>query len=630
MIRSRHADPGPVAASEDVRPHILHLVTSSVTVPLMRGQLRALQEAGFRVTVGSDPGEGLTATADHDGAEAAVVPMTREISPLQDLRSLWGLWRLLRRLRPTLVNAGTAKAGLLGGIAAWLAGVPCRVYTVHGLRLETTRGWKRRILLVTERLACRCAHRVLCVSHSARQRTLDLGLTTPEKAVVLGAGSFNGIELGRFAPTPERLVRARELRAELGIPHDAPVIGFVGRFVRDKGIPELVAAFQALCLHRPDARLLLIGQYESGDPVPEATRRALEDDPHIVNLGYQPDPAPYYHVMDLLVLPSYREGFPTVVLEAAAAARPVVATCATGCTDAVVDGATGLLVPVGDSAALAEALRALVDDPAQARRLGRAGRDRVCRDFGQPQVWEHLAGFYRELLAGTEADPALVAFSRRWGRASRGAKRAGDMVGALLGLAVAAPVLAAAAVLIRLTMGSPVLFRQRRTGRYGRSFVLAKFRTMHMARDAQGRLLTDVERLTPVGRLLRRLSIDELPQLWHVLAGDMSLVGPRPLLPEYLPAYTPRERLRHAVRPGLTGCAQVNGRHTLPFSKRLALDTWYVEQWSLGLDLRILLVTLPRALRGRELMVCQDLLEVDDRGLWRHLTDIQPGRGEAA
>jgi sugar transferase EpsL len=134
------------------------------------------------------------------------------------------------------------------------------------------------------------------------------------------------------------------------------------------------------------------------------------------------------------------------------------------------------------------------------------------------------------------------------------------------------------------------------------------------ARDPGEKLLASVERLTPVGRLLRRFSVDEFPQLWNVLKGDMSLVGPRPLLPEYLPAYTPREQLRHAVRPGITGWAQVNGRNSILFSQRLELDAWYVENWTPWLDLRILLVTIPKTLCFSGVAVCQDMSAVDDRG----------------
>jgi len=204
-------------------------------------------------------------------------------------------------------------------------------------------------------------------------------------------------------------------------------------------------------------------------------------------------------------------------------------------------------------------------------------------------------------------------------------KRSMDVFGAILGLALTAPLMVGAAAAVRLTMGSPVFFRQKRTGQHARPFLLLKFRTMTDDRDRHGRLLGDASRLTPGGRLLRRFSIDELPQLLNVLKGDMSLVGPRPLLPEYLGAYTPRERLRHFVKPGITGLAQIRGRHTLTFSQRLVLDSWYVEHWRLELVLRSLLQTIPKVLSQSGTRAQRKTAKVDDREFWRLLNKAKPG-----
>jgi lipopolysaccharide/colanic/teichoic acid biosynthesis glycosyltransferase len=176
-------------------------------------------------------------------------------------------------------------------------------------------------------------------------------------------------------------------------------------------------------------------------------------------------------------------------------------------------------------------------------------------------------------------------------------KAAVDRSAALVGLAVAAPVLLGAAVAVRATMGSPVLFRQKRPGRDERTFEIVKFRTMREATDAQGKPLSDAERLTAVGRWLRATSIDELPQLFNVLRGDLALVGPRPLLVRYLPRYSPAQRRRHEVMPGITGWAQIHGRNTISWEEKFALDVWYVEHWSLALDARILIETVGRVLR---------------------------------
>ena len=178
-------------------------------------------------------------------------------------------------------------------------------------------------------------------------------------------------------------------------------------------------------------------------------------------------------------------------------------------------------------------------------------------------------------------------------------KRWIDLVCASLGLVFASPVLIATAISIRVTMGRPVIFRQARPGLYGEPFTILKFRTMRNAIGPDGRLLSDAERLTPFGAFLRRSSIDELPELWNVFRGNMSLVGPRPLMPEYLGRYTAEQMRRHETLPGITGWAQVNGRNALDWPEKLSLDVWYVDNWSLALDLRILVRTLWQVLRRK-------------------------------
>jgi lipopolysaccharide/colanic/teichoic acid biosynthesis glycosyltransferase len=177
------------------------------------------------------------------------------------------------------------------------------------------------------------------------------------------------------------------------------------------------------------------------------------------------------------------------------------------------------------------------------------------------------------------------------------AKRALDIVGALAGLLLVAPVLLPIALAVRLGLGTPVLFRQPRPGLGGRPFGLLKFRTMTDARDARGQLLPDGQRLTGLGRFLRRTSLDELPELLNVLKGDMSLVGPRPLLMDYLPHYTAEQARRHEVRPGLTGWAAINGRNAISWAERLEQDVWYVDHRSFALDCRIILMTVAKVLK---------------------------------
>jgi lipopolysaccharide/colanic/teichoic acid biosynthesis glycosyltransferase len=195
-------------------------------------------------------------------------------------------------------------------------------------------------------------------------------------------------------------------------------------------------------------------------------------------------------------------------------------------------------------------------------------------------------------------------------RAALGVKRLVDLVGAVVALVLLSPILAWAALAVLVSQGPPILFRHQRPGRDDRTFTLVKFRTMRGLRPGEARYHSDEQRVTRLGRILRSTSIDELPELWNVLRGDMSLVGPRPLLVEYLATYTPEERRRHEMRPGITSWAAVNGRHVLKFHERLALDTWYVDHWSLALDARIIGMTLVQVLGRRDVAATQDIGEI--------------------
>jgi glycosyltransferase involved in cell wall biosynthesis len=380
------------------RPRVAHVVTSDVSTGLMRGQLRFLEEQGFEVTLISSPGEWLDEAGRTENVKTIELPMAREIAPVKDLVALWRLWRAMRALRPTIVNVGTPKAGLLGGCAAWLAGVPCRLYTLHGLRCETSSGLRRRLLVFAEHLACRFAHRIICVSRSLRDKAIALGFASEERIVVFRMGSCNGVDASRFVCTPERVKEAAKLRLKLGIPPQAPVLGFVGRLTRDKGICELVEAFLQLVNRFRDLRLLLVGPFEEGDKLSEKTRKHLETHPQIILAGVAPDTAPYYCLMNILALPSHREGFGTVVLEAYAAGTPVVAARATGLMDAVVDGETGLLFPIGDVNALARCVEMLLEDEVMAANFAFAGQDLVKSQFRPEFIWNALNEEYRRLL----------------------------------------------------------------------------------------------------------------------------------------------------------------------------------------------------------------------------------------
>ncbi len=534
----------------------------------------------------SAPGTLLNEVGGSQGAAVISVPMEREIRPFRDLVSLFKLYRALKAVRPDVVDVSTPKAGLLGAMAAWFAGVSCRVYTLRGLRLETATGIKRWILWLAEWIACTCSHRVVPVSESLRLRAIELRLVSPRKARSLGNGSC-GVDIEHFTPTNRGTKKVAQLRQGLGLTGSETVIGFVGRFVKDKGMRELVEAFRELSLSRSDLRLLLVGDFESGDPVEAEVRQYIESDPSVLRPGFVTDTAPYYSLMDVFVLPTHREGFPGVPLEAQACEVPVVTTNATGAVDSVQHGVTGFIVPVNDTKALTQAIDTLLSNPRLRVGMGRAGRKWMQQEFRPEVIWQAHAKMYREMLKE----------SQRVRHAGDLVKRVFDLFTATFALIIFSPVIAAIALVVRRLLGSPVLFRQVRPGYKGHPFTCLKFRTMTDARDANGNLLPDAERLTPLGQFLRSSSLDELPELVNVIRGEMSLVGPRPLLTQYMERYTPEQMRRHEAKPGITGWAQINGRNHATWDQKFAYDVWYVDNRSFWLDCKILVLTLWKTLR---------------------------------
>jgi glycosyltransferase involved in cell wall biosynthesis len=374
-------------------PTILIGVTHAQTCLVLGARLRALRNAGFHVLLLSSPGPLLDITAAREQVERIELPMRRSIAPLADLVSLYRLWRLIGKYRPDLVEFGTPKAGLLGTLAAWLRGVPRRVYMLRGLKLESTSGLKRRILLAAERMAARCAHVVLCNSESLRAEALALRLAPYRKLRLLGEGSSNGVDIERFSPGPSTV------REQLGIPHYVPVIGFAGRLTRDKGLPELCEAFDLILCAEPSTRLLLVGWFDvAEDAVDPGLRMRILRHPQIYCTGFVPDTAPYYRAMDLLVLPTWREGFPNVVLEAAATGIPVVTTECTGARDSVLPEITGLMIPPGHPDAIYEAVMKLIRDPKRRQLMGRSARAWILEHYVESRVVGMTVDYYKGLL----------------------------------------------------------------------------------------------------------------------------------------------------------------------------------------------------------------------------------------
>ena len=373
--------------------HLMVGITCDQTCLVLKNRLRMLRLAGFNITLVSSPGGRLLDTAKDENVSARSLPMVRGIAPLADFVSFLKLLWLMFWHRPQITDFSTPKAGLLGNVAAWILCIPHRVYTLRGLRLEAVAGWKQKLLVWTERVACGCAHVVLCNSESLSQKAVVLGLTSPNKLQILGNGSSNGVDIHRFCPGTS------DVRRRLNIAQDESVIGFVGRLTKDKGLVELLIAFDQIIVTKPKAWLLLVGWFDgSEDALDERWRLHIAAHPRIRHVGFVEDTAPYYRAMDLMILPTYREGFPNVVLEAAATGIPTIATECTGSRDSVISEVTGLLIPPGDPDAIAGATLELLQNDHKRKRMGKAARQWVRDFYDQKKVLALAVMFYRSLL----------------------------------------------------------------------------------------------------------------------------------------------------------------------------------------------------------------------------------------
>lgn len=370
------------------RTGLLYAVTvPSVAQSFLRGQLRYMADQGWDVTLACSPGRGVDEVRDREGVPVHEIHTAREISLWQDLRSFSRWLRLIRRLRPAVLNASTPKAALLSLVAGRILGVPTRVYLVRGLRLESERGARRRLLESMERLSSWCATHVVAVSPSLRDELMRLDLCAGKEPLVISHGSSNGVDAARIWQEVRAHSRASE-RAALGVGDHQTLVAYIGRVRRDKGIAELSTALGSPRLH--SAVLVTQGDVE------DTSSLGLDAlGPRHIHLGWRGSVSQLLAAADLLALPTHREGFPNVVLEAAAAGLPAVTTTATGAVDSVIDGVTGLVVPPHDPQALEAALVRLASDPGARARMGARARQRALDDFRPEQVWSELDRLYR-------------------------------------------------------------------------------------------------------------------------------------------------------------------------------------------------------------------------------------------
>ncbi|MCW8886580.1 MAG: glycosyltransferase family 4 protein [Motiliproteus sp.] len=374
---------------------VFYIVTVAITAKsFLKGQLRYMADQGYEVTLICSPDPSLSLLEAEEKVRVIALPMQREISLFDDLRSFLALLLIFFREKPDIVNAGTPKAGLLSMLASCVLGVRKRIYTVHGLRYEGCKGFKRSLLRFLELVACSLSTDNICVSESIRKELIKSRLSKKNKASVLFRGSCNGIDRNVIDHVDDVLSNRDLIRSEFGFKKDDFVLGFVGRIVKDKGILELFQAFQRLRQEKRDIKLVLVGEIEiDGELAPE-TINQLERSEDVLLIGHVEEVYKYYCIFDLFVYPTHREGLGYALLEAGLAKRAIVSTRVTGVVDAVLENTTSMLTEPQNEQSLVDAIQMYIDNPDMRELHGENGRAWVLNKFPQDKVWEALVNIY--------------------------------------------------------------------------------------------------------------------------------------------------------------------------------------------------------------------------------------------
>ncbi len=390
------------------------------TVPLslkvlLKGQHRFMTEQGFEVIGVSSAGEQLYEVKNEEGVRVEALEMTRIISPIKDLKALYHFYKLCKKERPLIVHSHTPKAGIVGMLGAKLAGVPIRLHTVAGLPLMEATGIKRKVLDVVEKLTYRCASKVYPNSKGLYDFILSNDYTSKNKLKVIANGSSNGINTSIFSPESITEETKNTLRTELNLSPKDFVFVFVGRLVSDKGINELVEAFRMMRSAEldtvrledrgnGDVKLLLVGPFETElDPLKESTLKEIESNTNIISVGFQKDVRPYFTISDALVFPSYREGFPNVVMQAGAMGLPSIVSNINGCNEIIEEGVNGTIVPVKNVETLQKAMEEIISFKLLYKEMQRNARSIIQTRYEQQVVWDALLDEYNSLIMANKS-----------------------------------------------------------------------------------------------------------------------------------------------------------------------------------------------------------------------------------
>lgn len=376
-----------------MKKKLFRISTVPITLEsLLNDQLRMLNEH-YEVVAVSSPGKEMQILREREGIRTIEVPMERRISPIKDFISLIRMIRVFIKERPYMVHSMTPKAGLISMLAGWITRVPVRMHTFTGLVFPTATGWKQRLLMCTDWLTCACATHVNPEGAGVKRDLMAYGITKKPLRII-GNGSICGVDMAYFDRTEAVMKQAVAYREE-----GCFTFCFVGRIVRDKGINELVSAFVRLYQQYPQVRLLLVGPFENKvDPVLPETEKAIQEHPAIRFMGFQSDVRPFLVASDALVLPSYREGFPNVVLQAGAMGQPSIVTNINGSNEIILPNENGVIIPSKDEEALYRAMENFLFYPEEIQRMAKKARSLIASRYDRKVLWEALLKAYKRLI----------------------------------------------------------------------------------------------------------------------------------------------------------------------------------------------------------------------------------------
>lgn len=380
--------------------NILHVVNISFVIPYFLGkQLSHFKRKGYNEFIVCSPSNDLQDLSISHQFEYCEIDVLRKISITKDLQAIVKMMKYMSRCRIDVVTGHTPKGALLAMLASFLMRIPIRIYFRHGLVYETSFGFKRKLLMALDRMAGKLATIIVCVSPSVYNRSLQDGLNSKKKQILLSKGTCNGVDIDRFSRSSIDKEYVKSLRLKLGFEEHNWVIGFTGRLVKDKGLIELVEAFNLLQRKHTDIKLLLVGMLEERDILPNDIVNEIRNNSSIITTGYIENSVieNYYALMNVLILPSYREGFPTSILEASSMELPIVTTKVTGCIDAIIENETGLFVE-HNGKSIADALEVFYENRVLSTVLGINGRNFIKTNFEQHIIWDEIEKLYERKL----------------------------------------------------------------------------------------------------------------------------------------------------------------------------------------------------------------------------------------